>query len=57
MTQGPNDGVDEACAHYGVPVVRLHDIDKTSNHPTAGGMTSICEQVCSFVLAGASVPT
>lgn len=52
-----NDGVNEACAHYGVPVVRLHNIDKTSNHPTAAGMTSICEQVCSFVLAGASVPT
>lgn len=37
--------MEEIAAHYQVGSVRLYDIDKSSNHPTAAGMTSIAEQV------------
>lgn len=35
----------EACDHYGVPYVKLHDIDKTAGHPNVKGMKQIKEQV------------
>ncbi len=37
----------EACDHYGVPYVELHDIDKTAGHPNIHGMKQIAEQVSS----------
>ena len=36
---------EEAARHFGVKCVSLRDIDKESNHPTAKGMTAICQQV------------
>ena len=39
------DCFEIAAKQYGVKFVRLWDIDKESNHPTASGMASICEQV------------
>lgn len=35
----------EACNHYGVPYVELHDIDKTDGHPNIHGMRQITDQV------------
>ena len=35
----------EACDHYGVPYVQLHDIDKTDGHPNIHGMRQITDQV------------
>jgi len=48
-----NDGLREditestitICEHYGVPCIRLHDIDKITRHPSVAGMKAIAEQV------------
>ncbi len=40
-----NKSVEEVCAHYGVPVIKLHDIDKQSGHPNVKGMRSFADQV------------
>ncbi len=40
-----NESVAEICKHYGVPLVRLHDIDKKSGHPSVKGMKSFASQV------------
>lgn len=37
--------MEEICRHYGVPNIRLHDIDKQWGHPSVAGMKSICRQV------------
>ena len=33
------------CSHYGIPVIRLNDIDKMAGHPTVLGMQQIAAQV------------
>lgn len=38
-------GIAQACAHYGVASVQLHDISKINGHPDAMGMRQICAQV------------
>ena len=40
-----NSSVDEICGHYGVPVIKLSGIDKTSGHPNVKGMQQIADQV------------
>lgn len=37
------------CEHYGIPVIKLKDIDKQSGHPNQKGMRSICDQVLSVI--------
>ena len=44
-----NTSVTEVCAHYGVPVIRLKDIDKKSGHPSVKGMRSFASQVLSVI--------
>jgi hypothetical protein len=44
-----NESVRVICAHYGVPVIELHDIDKISGHPSVVGMKQICQQVKDFI--------
>ncbi len=39
------------CRHYGVPAIRLHDIDKKSGHPSVLGMKQIAEQVAAAMKA------
>ena len=39
------DGVTEACKHYGVHAVKLHDIEKRTGHPNVEGMAAIKEQI------------
>ena len=36
---------ETAAKAFGVKFVRLHDVDKVNNHPSASGMAAICEQV------------
>lgn len=38
-------GIAQACAHYGVTSVQLHDISKINGHPDKLGMQQICDQV------------
>ena len=40
-----NTSVADICKHYNVPVIRLHDIDKSSGHPNQKGMKQIADQV------------
>lgn len=40
-----NESVAQICKHYGVDLIRLHDIDKMSGHPSAAGMKSFADQV------------
>jgi hypothetical protein len=37
------------CEHYGIPVIKLKDIDKQSGHPNQKGMKSISDQVLSVI--------
>ena len=47
------DEIDESvktiCAHYGVPVIELTDINKLSGHPSVKGMRQIADQVNGFL--------
>ena len=47
ITQGQID----ACAHYGVHSLLLHDIEKKWGHPSIAGMSAISDQLLAF-LAG-----
>ena len=38
-------GLVAACAHYGVPALRLRDISKQNGHPDVQGMEQIARQV------------
>lgn len=39
------DSIKEACNHYGIKYIELHDIDKTAGHPNVNGMKQIAEQI------------
>ena len=40
-----NESVDVVCAHYGVPVIKMHAIDKSHGHPNRAGMKAFADQV------------
>lgn len=40
-----NESVHTICAHYNVPIISLHDIDKQYGHPSIVGMQAIYKQV------------
>ena len=44
-----NSSVLTICQHYGVPCIRLHDIDKMSGHPSVKGMQQIALQIEEFI--------
>ena len=44
-----NSSVTTICQHYGVPCIRLHDIDKMSGHPSVKGMQQIAQQIEEFI--------
>jgi len=44
-----NSSVTTICQHYGVPCIRLHDIDKMSGHPSVKGMQQIAQQIEEFL--------
>lgn len=37
--------IKEACDHFSIPYLELHDIDKTAGHPNIKGMRQIAEQL------------
>ena len=49
LSKEVNESVDVICAKYEVPVIKLHDIDKKSGHPSIKGMASIAAQIKEFV--------
>jgi len=48
-----NTSVKTVCAHYGVPVITLTEVDKISGHPSVKGMRQIADQVNSFLKSNA----
>lgn len=44
-----NSSVMSLCDRYGVPVIRLHDIDKIASHPSVKGMKDIAKQVAAAI--------
>lgn len=44
-----NASVVEVCKHYQIPVIKLHDIDKISGHPSVKGMKSFAQQVLKVI--------
>ena len=49
MQESYSESIDEICAHYGVPVLALHDIRVTKSHPNQMGMLQICKQITEFI--------
>lgn len=45
LKESINTSVAQICQHYGVPLIRLSGIDKTSGHPNIRGMQQIADQV------------
>ena len=39
------ESVETACKKYGVPTIRLKDIDKINGHPSVKGMRQIADQL------------
>lgn len=44
-----NESVHTVCAHYDIPVLDLHDVDKQKGHPSIAGMQAIAQQVEEWV--------
>lgn len=49
LRESVNESVAEICKHYGVPLIRLHDIDKQSGHPSVKGMKAFATQVLAAI--------
>lgn len=47
--------MDEACRHYDIVNIQLHDIDKVDMHPTVKGMRQIVDQI-TRAIASSAVP-
>ncbi|MDE6400053.1 MAG: SGNH/GDSL hydrolase family protein [Muribaculaceae bacterium] len=45
LKESITSSIVEACTHYGIPYVQLHDIDKTAGHPNVNGMRQIADQL------------
>lgn len=45
LKESINASVAHICQHYGVPLIQLSGIDKTSGHPNIRGMQQIADQV------------
>ncbi len=44
-----NDSVHAICAHYKVPCIDLHDIEKQGGHPSVKGMRAFADQVTAAI--------
>ncbi len=49
LDEAYNESSREVCAHYGIQLIELHDIDKQNGHPSIAGMQSICDQLLEAV--------
>ena len=45
LKESINSAVGDICQHYGIPVIKLSNIDKTAGHPNVNGMQQIADQV------------
>lgn len=45
LNEEVTSSIKEACTHYDIPFVELHDIEKKSGHPNIRGMQQIAEQL------------
>lgn len=45
-----NASFETILKHYKMPLVKLHDIDKTHSHPSKTGMTAIATQIAEVIL-------
>lgn len=43
-----NESVETICRHYGIELLRLHDIDKQGGHPSVAGMKAFADQVVEY---------
>ena len=43
-----NESVEVICRHYGIELLRLHDIDKQAGHPSVAGMKAMADQVAGY---------
>ena len=48
LKESINESVRIICAHYGIPLLELHDIDKQRGHPSIAGMKAMAQQVVQF---------
>ncbi len=49
LKQEINDSVHQICAHYEVPCIDLHDIEKQGGHPSIKGMRAFADQVIAAI--------
>lgn len=49
LSDDVNTSVETICAHYDVPLIRLHDIEKQAGHPSQKGMRAIADQIQAFI--------
>ena len=49
LSDAINNSFRTICAHYGVKLIELHDIDKQKDHPSVKGMRQICDQINAFI--------
>lgn len=47
-----NESVETICKHYGVPLIKLHDIEKQNGHPSVKGMADFATQVLQVLKNG-----
>lgn len=48
LKESINESVRTICAHYDIPLLELHDIDKQGGHPSVAGMRAIADQVTKY---------
>lgn len=51
LKESINESISTICRHYGVPLLKLHDIDKQRGHPSVAGMKAIADQVIKYFKA------
>lgn len=49
LKQDINESIHTICAHYAVPCLDLHDIDKQQGHPSVKGMKEMATQVTKYL--------
>lgn len=49
LDAGIVESTETICAHYGIPLLKLSDINKQASHPNKAGMTQIAEQLIAFL--------
>ncbi len=48
--------IETICDHYNIPLVKLHDVSETHDHPNIAGMRAIADQVKAFMTEPLTFP-